>query len=114
MTWKPPCPTQVFVGESPHYVAYWFGALSGAVAMGLVWRLVKKTTDPKDGRDPPKFPNEACKLALGAYCAAFAILVWYAHVGKEATEIINDGVYAKALKARHPITKLFGRKPKGY
>ena len=97
---------------SPHYVAYWAGALSGAVAMGLTWKLVTKVAG--GGGSKRLFPNEAAKLALGAYAAALALALWRAHLKREADEIIHETVYAKALKARHPITKLFGRKPKGY
>ena len=96
---------------SPHYVAFWAGGLCGAALAGSAWRAITKFAGGDCG---PKFPNEAAKLALGAYGAGLALVAWRAHLGVEAAAIIHETKYGMALKARHPLTKLFGRKPRGY
>ena len=70
--------------------------------MGLAWKFIS----------PAK--SEVAKVALGALCVASCIGVWYVSLGVEAQAIIDDTEYAAALKARHPLTKLFKREPKAY
>mmetsp|Transcript_22670 Transcript_22670/g.68030 ORF Transcript_22670/g.68030 Transcript_22670/m.68030 type:complete len:345 (-) Transcript_22670:63-1097(-) len=87
---------------SPHFVAYWAGGLCGAAAMGLVWkRAVARRA-------------EATKVAAGVACAACAVGLWAKYLGPEAEAIVADGLYANAMAARHPLSKLLKRKPAAY
>jgi len=92
-----------FEGAYPSYVAYWFGGLTGAVAMGLIWRFVNKPA-----------ASETTKVTLGVVCIASCVAAWAFVLSVEAQVIADDADYAAAMDARHPITKLLKRKPKAY
>jgi len=88
--------------KSPSYVCYWAGGLVGAAVVGLVWKVIDQKL------------AGAAQVAAGVALIAVCLAAWILVLSVEAQAISDDTAYGQAMAARHPVTKLFGRKPKAH
>ena len=88
--------------KSPSYVAYWAGGMVGAAVAGLVWKVITQKLDEK------------AQIGAGVALIGACLAAWIFVLAVEAQAISDDTAYGKAMAARHPVTKLFGRKPKAH
>ena len=51
---------------------------------------------------------------MGQKRACIRLAAWSLVLSVEAQAISDDTAYGQAMAARHPVTKLFGRKPKAH
>ena len=88
--------------KSPSYVAYWAGGMVGAAVSGLVWKVITQKLDEK------------AQIGAGVALIGACLAAWIFVLAVQAQAIADDTAYGKAMAARHPVTKLFGRKPKAH
>ena len=54
------------------------------------------------------------QIGAGVALIGVCLAAWIFVLAVEAQAISDDTAFGKAMAARHPVTKLFGRKPKAH